>query len=247
MANSNDQFLDFLVSASKNLTPAATSKAVVETLEDEYGVPSRLVLTDTLKASLPELIRAPLIPLAFDHENETIDSSQAPTNFANILKSVNDRPTLCLVLRRPGCCFCREDGMELTKLEKKENINLVGIVKDLKDYQGLRVFHKDYFSFPIFRDVDLQTVKSLGNRSVGWSVLKLYFGPHQRVVKKGIQFNMKRWLDAVQGGVLIFDRNGDLRYAFHEMYGDELCANDICLALEAVRKVDAHGVAYKSS
>ena len=244
MANANDQYLDFLVSAGNNFSPSAS---VVETLDDEYGVPRHLVLTETLKASLPELFCAPLIPLTFDHDNNTIDSSQAPTNFANVLKSVTDRPTLCLVLRRPGCCFCREDGVELTKLERKENVNLVGIVKNLNDNKGLRFFHKRYFPFPIFRDVDLQTIKTLGNRTVGWDIRKFNYPNNKRVLKKGIHFNMKGWLDSVQGGVLIFDRNGDLRYAFHEMYGDELCANDICLALEAVRKVDAHGVAYKSS
>lgn len=132
--------------------------------------------------------------------------------------------------------FCREDGAELSKLAETEDINLIATVKDVRDQKGLHVFHKYYFPYPTYQDVDLNVYEGLGNRKIGLKNM-LYSLPkgYARTSKKKIRLNMKGWFDTIQGGVLIFDCQGELRYCYREQYADELQIQDIQAAIQAVR------------
>lgn len=232
----DDQFLDFLITESNNFSFIPRDAVGIEE-SDEHGVPMGMVLTEGLRAALPQFYDAALLEIAFGDTADTIDStSEAPKTLRAVLKNMNRSPTICLVLRRPGCCFCREDGQELTKLcHSNDDINLIGIVKDTNDKRGLHEFHKRYFPFPMYQDVDLRTYEGLGNRRIGWSVLGLPKGV-KRIKEKNIEYNMKDWADTLQGGILIFDGDKELRYTQSEEYADQVRVEDIQAALKVVSK-----------
>lgn len=56
-----------------------------------------------------------------------------------------------------------------------------------------------------------------------------------RVRAKGISSNLKGE-GFIQGGVLIFAKDGLLKYAYEEVTGEKLPAEDIMAAVEAVKK-----------
>jgi hypothetical protein len=56
-----------------------------------------------------------------------------------------------------------------------------------------------------------------------------------RLNKKNITGNLKGE-GMVQGGVLVFDKQGELRYAYNEETGTELNMEDVQGAIDSVRK-----------
>jgi sensor domain CHASE-containing protein len=56
-----------------------------------------------------------------------------------------------------------------------------------------------------------------------------------RLNKKNITGNLKGE-GMVQGGVLVFDKQGELRYAYNEETGTELNMEDVQDAIDSVRK-----------
>lgn len=142
--------------------------------------------------------------------------------------------------------FCREDALELSRFHQRElsssseqqPLHLIGIVKDASDPQGLHELWTQYFAHPIYIDVGLETYRGLGNRAITWRQLLDLPKGLRRTRKKHIQYNMQRWTDIIQGGVLIFDSAGILRYAHREIYADQLQINDIRAAVHAVQHRD---------
>jgi hypothetical protein len=270
--------------------PAAAVPSSSPPAEDEEdphaGVPTHMLLGQSLEALSSQLSYAPLEQLMMSGGKETaptgISSSTASssptdrfmistgttTTLADIVRQHN-RPTLCLVMRRPGCPFCREDALQLSRFVQQHNQavsaaaaaakaepqrepaeqepeplwHLMGVVKDTSDAQGLHELATQYFCHPLYRDVDRATYRGLGERTIGWRrLLHLPIGLHrtgrrrqqQQQQQQHITWNIRGWTDTIQGGVLILDETGSLRYAHREIYADQLVLDDIRAAVQAV-------------
>lgn len=121
-------------------------------------------------------------------------------------------------------------------------MSLWGIVKETNvDDAGLAEFYHDYFTFPLFRDTSLAVYQAMGNRKLKlntwnpWRLWKGYRTMTKRLKRKNLSGNLKGE-GLIQGGVLVFDKQGELRYAYEEETGSELNMDDVQEAIDAVRK-----------
>lgn len=130
--------------------------------------------------------------------------------------------------------------------QRKEAFDGFGIFTIVKetgiDDQGLIKFHESYFRYPTFCDKSYSFYQALGDRKVS---INFVFNPlslftfvceaYKRITSKGIQGNFKGE-GLVQGGVIIFDKEGKPRYAYEEETGQDLPVKDILAAVNAVRR-----------
>ena len=156
--------------------------------------------------------------------------------------------TVLFAIRRPGCGNCREHGRQLTEINNLErDVSFIGAMKHGSgvDDEALLDFYQQYYRFPLYKDEDWQIYKAMGGRKVSFfkaitSIPRL----EARYKKKGIPnipFGGDIW---TQGGVMIFDREGNLRHTYYEKYGEELDTAEIRHAIrEARRPRDAGSVA----
>lgn len=168
--------------------------------------------------------------------------------------------TLVVVWRRVGCHVCREDAQALTELvgryhHRTKNsgtrppVHMWGVVPNLQDQRGTQHFQRHYFPFPLYvhdaNDTNGNTTPSLydalGHREVpNERILDVLQQSMVRaVLSKGIRPNMKNFFaDRVQGGILVFDNNGNtsstLRYVYQEQYAEQMDVEAIQRAIEAV-------------
>jgi len=105
------------------------------------------------------------------------------------------------------------------------------------DDEGLIEFYKDFFPFSLYRDDGLATYQAFGNRWISfnpfrksWNLWKQFRETSKRFQERNLTGNLKGE-GLVQGGVLLFDARGQLRFALEEEAGDELPLDDIQAAL----------------
>eukprot|EP00985_Skeletonema_marinoi_P008152 scaffold3626_cov120-Skeletonema_marinoi.AAC.4 len=125
--------------------------------------------------------------------------------------------------------------------ELMKKFNMWGVVKETGvDDEGLSKFYNDYFTFPMFKDEGLVLYNDFfGKRKIAlttYNPFKLYKGYTEmtkRLNGKSLDGNMTGE-GMIQGGIVIFDNQGNARYAYEEIIGDELVIDDIVAALEDV-------------
>ena len=103
------------------------------------------------------------------------------------------------------------------------------------DDEGLLNFAAHYFPFPVFKDKKWLVYKAMGNRKLTMKgLLSGLMKSRSRHKKKKIDQTTlgEGWL---QGGLLIFDRNGQLRFSREEVYGDELNLEELSRAIQLCR------------
>jgi hypothetical protein len=119
---------------------------------------------------------------------------------------------------------------------------MFGTVKEIGvDDVGLGEFHEEYYKYPLYRDDGMVLYDDFfGNRRITkldtYNPFKLYSGYRamtSRVKGKKLDGNL-RGEGIVQGGIIVFDRDGNARYAYEEETGKELVMEDIIAALRAV-------------
>jgi hypothetical protein len=120
--------------------------------------------------------------------------------------------------------------------------HLFGIVKEVGvDDVGLMEFNEQYFHhLPIYHDIHNAIYTAFGKRTIfrlrTWNPLSLYRGfvnIGQRISQQNITGNYKGE-GIVQGGILIFDANGTLRYSINEEIGTPF---DVDVILAALRDI----------
>ena len=127
--------------------------------------------------------------------------------------------------------------------EAFDDFGIFAIVKETGiDDAGLAKFHKSYFPYPTFCDKSYSFYQALGDRKVSinfvfnpFSLFNFICEAYQRITSKGIQGNFKGE-GLVQGGVIIFDKEGKPRYVYEEETGHDLPVKDILAAVNAVRR-----------
>ena len=148
--------------------------------------------------------------------------------------------TVLFAIRRPGCGNCREHGRQLTEINRLErDVAFLGAMKHGSgvDDTALLDFYQQYYRFPLYKDEDWKIYKAMGGRKVSFfKALSLVPRLEARYKKKGITnipFGGDIW---TQGGVMIFDREGNLRRVFYETFGEELDIPEIRQAIQEARK-----------
>jgi hypothetical protein len=147
--------------------------------------------------------------------------------------------TVVFVVRHPGCPLCREHALQLTELASVEDIALVGVVKErgVND-KALLEFYTRYFKFPIFQDEHWKIYKSMGGRTLcAFGAVKAFISAKFRLSAKKIETEMKCGEAWIQGGLLIYDRRGRLRYSYDEEAGVELDLEAVRTAIQEIRRI----------
>ena len=156
--------------------------------------------------------------------------------------------TVLFAIRRPGCGNCREHGRTLTEINNLErDVSFIGAMKHGSgvDDEALLDFYQQYYRFPLFKDEDWKIYNAMGGRKLSFfKALSLVPRLEARYKKKGIPnipFGGDIW---TQGGIMIFDREGNLRHTHYEKYGEELDIAEIRHAIREARKpIDAGSIA----
>lgn len=147
----------------------------------------------------------------------------------------NHAITAVFCIRRAGCGSCRHHGLELKRVteELETPVNMLGIIKDNQD-NGLEEFYSDYFPFPLYKDTDQQTFHFLGDRKLSmWKFFKQTPRLLRRYHRENIQNRPGSGGDEfTQGGILLFDRQGTLRFVYYEKYGDRLDTDALKWAIQ---------------
>lgn len=243
----DDEKFDFLISESTISAAEHDDGRQQDTSVDALGVPRYMQLTDQLVSAANDssLYQTPLRRLHFNEKNPTKIDQEEPIPLARAIARTTEtgdeqRPIVCMVLRRTGCYACRQDALALATLHKE--CRLLAVVRHVRDKRGTYRFWRHYFSFPIYQDDDEQLVTLLGHRTPE-NPMEIITRRNddgkfmmRAAMAKGIGFNLYGLLtDTVQGGVLIFDFQGNLRYVYHEQYADLLQLEPIKAALEAIK------------
>ena len=145
--------------------------------------------------------------------------------------------------------MCREQGQQLTDLATKDEQNadlmkgfeMFGVVKEIGvDDEGLTEFYKNSFPFPLYKDDGLVFYNEFyGMRKLKlttWNPVRLYRGfkeMNARLKEKNLEGNLTGE-GLVQGGIVIFGKDGKAKYAYEEETGKEVPMDDIVAALKAV-------------
>jgi len=125
----------------------------------------------------------------------------------------------------------------------KGEFNLWAIIKETGvDDDGLLDFHDRYFGYDTYRDENLAVYEAMGNRSIfrlrSWNPFRWYSamkGMASRLKAKKIATNYVGE-GTVQGGVLVFDKEGNLAYAYEEKIGNELELDVLVAATRALKE-----------
>jgi hypothetical protein len=199
----------------------------------------KVMLRDPLLGNIEKLNKVSLTPMhMIGEEHKLLKELAAPLR--NVVKQQSADVTLLFAIRRPGCGFCREHGLQLSALAKAENVALVGVVKgNSTEEDNLIEFSRDYFKYEIYSDDKWLTYKLMGNRSIRMvDVFKGILPSLNRHPRKGIVNRISLTEDGVvQGGILVFDHTGDLKYCYNESFAEELDIESLQTAIRAVRVI----------
>jgi len=221
-------------------------------------VSSRLVLKEPLESNAKKILKIPLLGLncSFGIVTEDVEGPLPLKTVAERQRRKQEANVIVMfAIRRPGWGSCREHGEQLAQLAAQSGINfaLVGIVKDRSaDNQDLLEFYDNHFRYPIYQDERWNIFHAMGNRKI--SLLQLltgYVKSRRRHNQASIETKLPRDADGwTKGGVLIFDKHVNLRYAYDEEYGEELDIAAIRKAIRAAskkRRVDDEGSSSRLS
>ena len=214
------------------------------------NVPTSLLPSATLKKNREQLYKALLQPLNCSFG--VVTTRDEPRSLRQLVKA-QARTQKCDVvvvfaIRRPGCANCREHGLQLTAIAKQLNVAMMGTVKErgvAAIDENLCTMYKDYFRFPIFQDEKWNTYYAMGGRKM--TVFQLVMGhlkANKRYMKKNVENTPFGGDLLMQGGLLIFNKRGQLKYCYEENYGEELDTNKLRAAIKAIREEHSESTSH---
>jgi hypothetical protein len=135
-----------------------------------------------------------------------------------------------------------EEEKDATTSEFMKGFKLFGTVKEIGvDDEGLKEFYNEHFTYPLFKDDGLVFYNEFfGKRKIKlttYNPIKLYKGYKdmtQRLKEKKLDGNYAGE-GLIQGGIVIFDKEGKVRYAYEEEIGKEIEMESIVDALKAIQ------------
>lgn len=187
-----------------------------------------------------DLHKMPLKPISFDGKKVKEDLAQPLQEM--VMKgcsTTGDAVNVLFAIRRPGCGQCREHGVQLGELcQNNPNINLTGVIKETAGiHQSIFDFYSKYFKFPLYRDEGWNLYHTIGNKKLNlFKMISKAPALELHYANKGIR-NIPIGGDLfTQGGVLIFDKQGKLRFVYYETFGKPLDMDAIQWAIEQANK-----------
>jgi len=151
--------------------------------------------------------------------------------------------------------LCREHGQQLSELAADKSLDgfeLFGVVKETGvDDEGLRKFQKDHFSYPLYRDENLDFYRAFGDGKItdqlSWRSMlnpfKIYRGMkdmNKRMKSKNLEGNLVGE-GLKTGGIIVFGTDGEPKYAYPEVTGFEMEVDDLVAAVKDVRETGGQG------
>jgi thiol-disulfide isomerase/thioredoxin len=223
--------------------PSTMTEEDSSDLSTHSAVTDKVIMKDSLRKNLTQIHKVPLIPMNCSFGIVTKKPEQVQplqTAVKNQCRQDSTDVAIVFAVRRPGCGFCREHGLQLTQLAKEEDLAMLAVVKgDSTLDENLLEFRRDYFRFPIVQDEKWLLYKFMGDKvlSVG-NILKSFMGSAgKRHAKKNIVTRHNSEEDGkTAGGILILDKTGEIKYAYEELFGEELDIEAIRGAIHAIRE-----------
>ncbi|EED87334.1 predicted protein [Thalassiosira pseudonana CCMP1335] len=173
-------------------------------------VPTRTFFTTKAIVAAQTILSAALLT-GMDISSTKVKPKSPPKPLLEILpKQTGSASSICFVIRRPG----EEKDARTSELMK---FKLFGTEKD---DEGLKEFHSEHFTYPLFKDDGLV----IWNEFFGKRPIKLYNGYKdmtQRLKERKMDDNYAGE-GFIQGGIFIFDNEGKVRYAYEEEIGKEI-------------------------
>jgi len=125
---------------------------------------------------------------------------------------------------------------------------IFGIIKETGvDDEGLVDFVEKYFNYPIYCDKSYAFYHALGDRKVGlkdilnpFSFFGILCDAFQRITSKSIDGNMFGE-GIIQGGYIIFSRDGKAKAMYQEQTGSDLRVVDLVAILDVIRGEKGEG------
>jgi hypothetical protein len=233
---------------NKHAAPTELSKNKTSSIQ----VSSTVELEESLRLSAPRLYKIPLVPVNCSFGTVTVKEDEEISLQAMTRKErrvTGTDVTVLFAIRRPGCGACREHGLQLTELAKQEKVCVVGAIKETGvDNAALLNFYDNYFRFPIYKDTKWDIYHAMGGRKISvWQALTKTSGLLKRWKQKNIVNDSTRGDIWTQGGVLIFDKHGELRYCFYENFGDEFDMDELRNAIQEARQSPSSSVESSES
>lgn len=204
-----------------------------------------MILSSIMKAT--EVGQASLTSIILDTDAKTVTTGATQTGSAILNEHSGKHGSVCFVVRRPGWVLCREQGKQIMDLAAQEDkpldgFGIFGTIKETAvDDDGLVEFYEKSFTFPLYKDENLTFYEFFGKKKLGltsYNPLRLYRGymrMMKRVNEKGLSGNLVGE-GMIQGGIIVFDKNGQAKFAYEEETGKEAPIEDILLAVKAVKE-----------
>ncbi|KAG0248080.1 hypothetical protein BG011_000553 [Mortierella polycephala] len=159
----------------------------------------------------------------------------------------SEKPTIVVVIRRPGCPFCREEAHILDEhrelIEKEMGIRMVVV---LHEKLGAATFQKDYWNGgETYFDAAKGFYKALGGGALRWASLDQFIRPSMwfntiRNLRSGVRGNLLVGEGRIFGGLYIV-RKGDqgLAYKFEEtVFGNLAPISEVLKVCSEISGVD---------
>jgi hypothetical protein len=120
-----------------------------------------------------------------------------------------------------------------------------------KDDAGLSDFYNDHYTYPLYRDMNLDFYNSFGLKGkitdhISWSTILNPFKAYKQMQKMNERMTSKNLKGNLigeglkTGGIIIFGLDGQPKYAYPEITGQELNVNDLLIAIKSVRQNNSH-------
>lgn len=133
---------------------------------------------------------------------------------------------------------------------------LLLVLSSMQDDLGLADFHQNYFTYPLYRDVNLDFYRALGDGKITdgmtWSGMLNPFKIYREINKmskrlksKGLEGNYKGE-GLKTGGIIIFGKDGQPQFQYPESTGTPLNVDDLMAAVNSIRGGGAAGAGAAS-
>ena len=216
------------------------SHTTASTEESETELDTDNILDETHKVNTQELYNIPLrrINPSFGIVNVSDREVSLRKMVVHERRDLGGNVTVLFAVRMPGCGGCREHALQLSELAQQDKkVKVVAAVKETGiDDQALIEFYQDYFHHPIYKDEQWKIFHAMGGKKVcPFSLCKRAASLFRRTRGKGIQSHVGKGDFWTKGGVLIFNRKGELKYTQYERFGKPFDMEAIRDAISNIR------------
>ena len=225
-----------------SLEDSTTSSIQTSVTESSAGAAS-LTLRDPLRKNLKQLYQVPVQHLDCSFDTITLRPERVSVQQMVQQQARRNKADVVLVfaIRYPSCPSCREHAQQIVSMAQQDRrLAVVGVVKDSSSecsQASVMNFYQNYFQrTPIFQDKSMGIFSAMGAKKLHpLAAMMRQVQSLKRYKRKGVcQGPASVSENKILGGVLIFDRQGTLRYCQEERVG---VAFDVEAMQDAIREV----------